>query len=215
LREIDALKGELAGQDAEAAARIAPAFLEFRQRLEPLKRSVAFPDRPSHDLLRFFEQQTSRSRAVEETMLRMSDVRKGLEREFGKFRMRSLAGSVDELVATATSVNGVRVVSARVAAASMDELKSLGDALRAKLTGGVGLLATVLEEKVQLVCVVADDLVAAKRIDAGKVVGAVARLLGGGGGGRAHLATAGGKDVSKLDEALTQTPSIIASLLRS
>jgi alanyl-tRNA synthetase len=78
----------------------------------------------------------------------------------------------------------------------------------------VGILATIIEDKVQLVCVVADDLVAAKRIDAGKVVGAVAKLLGGGGGGRPHMATAGGKDVSKLDEAIAQFPSIVTSLLK-
>ena len=95
----------------------------------------------------------------------------------------------------------------------MNELKALGDDLRVRLKSGVGLLASVVEEKVALVCVVTDDLVAAKRIEAGKVVGAVAKLVGGGGGGKAHLATAGGKDVEKLGEALRSAPEIVKSLL--
>jgi alanyl-tRNA synthetase len=93
-------------------------------------------------------------------------------------------------------------------------LKSLGDSLRAKLSSGVGLLASIIEDKVQLVCVVTDDLVAAKKISAGKVVGEIAKLVGGGGGGRPHMATAGGKDIAKLDEALAQIKLIIKSHLK-
>ena len=50
-------------------------------------------------------------------------------------------------------------------------------------------------------------------VEAGKIVGAVAKLVGGGGGGRPHMATAGGKDVAKLDEALAKTKSIVESFL--
>jgi alanyl-tRNA synthetase len=91
----------------------------------------------------------------------------------------------------------------------------LGDTLRARLGSGVGLLASVLDDKVSLVCVVTDDLVTSKRLEAGKVVAAVARIVGGGGGGKAHLATAGGKDVSKLAEALRATETVVKSFLRN
>ncbi len=100
----------------------------------------------------------------------------------------------------------VTVVAARIAAADIDELKRLGDELRAKLRRGVGVLGTVLEEKASFVCVVTDDLVAEKKIQAGRIVGEVAKLVGGGGGGRPHMATAGGKDADKLDAALEQVP---------
>jgi alanyl-tRNA synthetase len=70
-----------------------------------------------------------------------------------------------------------------------------------------------VDEKVSLVCVVTDDLVAARKLDAGKVVGAIAKLVGGGGGGRPHLATAGGRDTAKLDEALRATESIVKTFL--
>ena len=76
-------------------------------------------------------------------------------------------------------------------------LKENGNKLN---TNGIGLLATQIEDKVQLVCVVTDDL--KQKYPAGKLVGEAAKYLGGGGGGKPHLATAGAKDVSKLDELL-------------
>jgi alanyl-tRNA synthetase len=121
---------------------------------------------------------------------------------------------MDDLIISAVSIDTIKLVAAKVSVASNDELKDLGDSLRAKLGSGVGLLAAVLEDKVQLVCVVTDDLVTAKKIEAGKIVGSIAKIVGGGGGGRPHMATAGGKDVSKLDEALAQTKSVVESLLR-
>ena len=65
-----------------------------------------------------------------------------------------------------------------------------------------------------LVAVVTDDLIAAKGLQAGRIVGALAKLVGGGGGGRPHLATAGGKDTAQLDEALRRAPEIVRSAIR-
>jgi alanyl-tRNA synthetase len=110
-------------------------------------------------------------------------------------------------------VSGVNVVAGRVEAADMDDLKRVGDALRAKLQNGVGLLGAVIDEKAQLVCVVTDDLVAGKKLNAGKIVGELAKVVGGGGGGRPHMATAGGKDVTRLDEALAGLPALVKRLL--
>jgi alanyl-tRNA synthetase len=60
---------------------------------------------------------------------------------------------------------------------------------------------------------VTDDLVSGKKLSAGRIVGAVAKIAGGGGGGRDHLATAGGKDPAKLDEALAAVPGVVASMV--
>jgi alanyl-tRNA synthetase len=95
----------------------------------------------------------------------------------------------------------------------MDELKSLGDMLRSRLSSGVGLLASIIDDKVALVCVVTDDLIANHNLKAGSIVGEVAKQVGGGGGGRPHLATAGGKDVTKLNDALHRTVEIVQSML--
>jgi len=80
------------------------------------------------------------------------------------------------------------------------------------MKSGVGLLIAQIEDKVQMVCVVSDDLVKEKKVLAGKIVGEAAKIVGGGGGGRPHMATAGGKDVDKIDEALKVFPEIIKNL---
>jgi len=70
-----------------------------------------------------------------------------------------------------------------------------------------------LDDKVQMVCVVSDDLLAEKKVMAGKIIGQVAKIVGGGGGGRPHMATAGGKNAEKIDDALEQFDSIIENNL--
>lgn len=151
---------------------------------------------------------------LDEVYFKIAEAKKSLEKEIAKSRLQSLSGSIDTLVSSAAAIGSIKVVVSEVNANSADELKSLGDSLRSKLGSGIGLLATVIENKVQLVCVVTDDLVAAKRAEAGRIVGTVAKMLGGGGGGRAHLATAGGKDIDKLNEVLAKAPSIIESFIK-
>ena len=75
---------------------------------------------------------------------------------------------------------------------------------------GVGLLGAEVEGKAQFVCVVTDDLTAT--LSAGKIVGTVAKLVGGGGGGKAHLATAGGRQVENLESALGQVEAIVREM---
>jgi alanyl-tRNA synthetase len=136
-----------------------------------------------------------------------------LRKELSRLRVRQGAGAIDSLVAAGVSVDGVTLAAARVEAASMDELKSLGDTLRAKLGSGVGILAAVNEGKISLVCVVTDDLIKGRKLSAGKIVGAIAKEVGGGGGGAPHLATAGGKEVAKLDGALASAAGILRTML--
>jgi alanyl-tRNA synthetase len=136
-----------------------------------------------------------------------------LKKRVSRYSVQDAAAGLDALVGNAVTVAGVRVAASRVNAGSLDELKSVGDALRSRLGSGVGVLGAVIDEKVALVCVVTDDLVAARRLQAGKIVGDLARRVGGGGGGRPHMATAGGKDVDKLDETLREAPSVVQKFL--
>ncbi|MBI4809848.1 MAG: alanine--tRNA ligase, partial [Ignavibacteriales bacterium] len=121
---------------------------------------------------------------------------------------------IETLVANSQVIDGIKVVSEKVDVQSVDELQRLGDTLRLKLVSGVGVLAAVINEKVSLVCVVTDDLIKTKKLQAGKIVGEIAKLVGGGGGGRPHLATAGGKDVAKLDEALKEVVTIVKNFVK-
>jgi alanyl-tRNA synthetase len=77
----------------------------------------------------------------------------------------------------------------------------------------VGILGSAIDGKASFVCVVTDDLIKGKGLQAGKIVGALAKLVGGGGGGKPHLATAGGKDVAKLADALREAPAIVRAML--
>jgi alanyl-tRNA synthetase len=161
----------------------------------------------------FTELKTHKTK-LEEIQLKITEAKKTLEKEIAKSRLQSHSGSIDTLVSSAIEITGIRAVVSRIDASSADELKSFGDSLRSKLGSGIGLLAAVIDDKVQLVCVVTDDLVAAKKAEAGKIVGAIAKMMGGGGGGRPHLATAGGKDIQKLTEVLANAPSIIESFIK-
>jgi alanyl-tRNA synthetase len=105
------------------------------------------------------------------------------------------------LVSKATVIDGVNVLSARVQAADMNNLRNMADDLKQKLGSGVILLGSVHEGKVNLIAAVTKDLID-KGYHAGKLVKEAATLCGGGGGGRPDMAQAGGKDPEKLDSAL-------------
>src|ERR1041385_1097017 len=136
-----------------------------------------------------------------------------LKKELSKYRVKEATSGLDDIISRGVPVDGFTVVSARIEAGTADELKSLADRLREKLPSGVGVLGAVIDQKVALVCVVTDDLIKDKKLQAGKIVGELAKRVGGGGGGRPHLATAGGKDISKLDETLEQVSGIIQSMV--
>lgn len=187
------------------------------KKIEPTPRPslgsvLLFERELSADAVNTLEDQLRRR---EETLEQISKTTFDLKKELSRFRIQRASSSIAALVESGIPVNGFKVVSARIEANDMEELKSLGDTLRSKLTSGVGILGTVVNDKVALVCVVTDDLIKTKKLQAGKIVSEIAKGVGGSGGGRAHMATAGGKDVAKLDDALKQVPSIIKSMLPS
>ncbi|MBI2192869.1 MAG: alanine--tRNA ligase [Planctomycetes bacterium] len=141
--------------------------------------------------------------------------RKALERHLRKLQAEEAASGIGDLVQSAKELDGLKVVAARVEARDGEEMKSLGDALRAQLGRGVGVLGAVIGEKVSLIAVVTDDLVREKKLQAGRLVAEVAKMVGGGGGGRPHMALAGGKEADKLEEALAAVPRLVRNMLCS
>ncbi len=119
----------------------------------------------------------------------------------------------DRLAASAVDVAGVKVVTAEVAGADMQTLREMSDKLRGQLGSAVVVLATAIDDKPQFIAAVTDDLLP-RGAHAGELVKAVARVVGGGGGGRASLAQAGGRDLSKLREALAQVPDVVRQQLK-
>lgn len=117
-----------------------------------------------------------------------------LAAKLGNIEAGSLASKVKE-------INGVPVIAARVQAADMNSLRNMADDLKQKLGSAVILLGSAEGEKVNLIAGVTKDLID-KGYHAGKLVKEAATICGGGGGGRPDMAQAGGKDPSKLDNAL-------------
>jgi alanyl-tRNA synthetase len=133
------------------------------------------------------------------------------ERKKGLSLERELSRKiVKDLPAQAEHVSGVTVLAARVPALTVPILREMGDILRDRLTSAVIVLATVYNEKPSFLAMVTPDLVA-RGVHAGGIIDEVAKITGGGGGGKAGMAQAGGKDASKVDEALKLAKSIVAS----
>ncbi|MFN3560779.1 MAG: alanine--tRNA ligase [Chloroherpetonaceae bacterium] len=142
-------------------------------------------------------------------VVKLIEERKALEKQLEKLRVEVATSQLDTLLAHAEEIGGTKILATEVSASSADELRLMGEALRGKMKSGVALLASVIEGKVALVATVSDNLIASKHLQAGELIGNVAKVLQGGGGGRAHLATAGGKDASKLPEAFALFKSIV------
>ena len=140
------------------------------------------------------------------------DELKRLRRELEEARMKSAAGALDEALARGVDVKGVRLVTLRADSLERGQLRTLVDNLKQKLGEGVVVLASAQPEgKVALIAGVTPGLT--KRIQAGKLVGAVAKLVGGSGGGKPEIAEAGGKDQAGIDAALKAAAGLVGELL--
>jgi len=137
---------------------------------------------------------------------------KKLRRELEELRMRSASGTLDAALASAVEVSGVKVATLRADNLERGQLRTLVDNLKQRLGEGVVVLGSVQAEgKVAIIAGVTPGLT--KRIQAGKLVGAVAKLVGGSGGGKPEIAEAGGKDQAQLPAALASVPGVVAELL--
>jgi len=108
-------------------------------------------------------------------------------------------------------VAGVKLIVRRVEGLEKGALRGLSDSLRDRLGSGVVVIVSEVDGKVALVVSVSSDLT--KRIQAGRLVKALAPIVGGGGGGRADFAEAGGRDASRIAELLAQAPTVVQSQL--
>jgi len=117
-----------------------------------------------------------------------------VERELARKAGRSLLDKVE-------SIDGTNTLIARVPEMSPESLRSLGDELKSKLGSGVFLLGTIYQDKPCFLAMVTSDITA-KGLRAGEIVKQVAKIAGGGGGGKPDLGQGSGKDKTKLDEAL-------------
>ncbi|MEM6288144.1 MAG: alanine--tRNA ligase [Bacteroidota bacterium] len=148
----------------------------------------------------------------------LQDEQKALSKELDGLRAQQAAAGLDQMLIDAAEVDGVRVATGAIPGADMDVLRDLAETARGRMTAGGGAGVAVFGAadpeagKAYLAASVTDDLVE-RGVQAGKLVGALAKHVGGGGGGRPTLATAGGKNPDGLEDALAAAPEAVQGLL--
>jgi alanyl-tRNA synthetase len=157
--------------------------------------------RSDHQILRRMEELLSvpRHDVLAEFGRRMESVRTA-QREVEQQRARVVREELARKAANPESVGGIKLLAARVDGLASQEARVLADDMRRVLGSGVVILGRAEGDKASILVAVTDDLKA--KIGAGDLVKELAGIIGGGGGGRSDLAEAGGKDPSRLDEAL-------------
>ena len=143
----------------------------------------------------------TRLSAVLEDLDRERKRASALERDLAKRQTDGLAGGAQD-------VDGVAVLASEVTVSTMDALRGAADSLRGRIESGVIVLGSVIDGKPAFVATVSKDLTA-EGYHAGNIIREVAKVAGGGGGGRPDMAQAGGKDASKLAEALALAPELV------
>ena len=138
---------------------------------------------------------------------------KELEKEIAQLHAAASKNQVDGLLDNVKEVNGVKVLACEVEAADMNSLRDMSDMFRDKLQSGVVVLGAKSDSGVNLIVAATKDLTQ-RGIHAGKMVKEIAKVTGGGGGGRPDMAQAGGKDYSKLADALNLAEGLVADQLK-
>ncbi len=133
-------------------------------------------------------------------------------KELEKLKAKMAGGAADEMLSGKVEIGGVAVLAAEVKDMDGNALRTLGDQLKQKLGSGVVVLASGKDGKVNLMAMATDDVVK-KGVHAGNIIKAAASVCGGGGGGRPNMAQAGGKDASKIADALEKAKAVVAEQL--
>ena len=139
---------------------------------------------------------------------KLLDDQKGLEKQLAELEARLAKGRAQDLVAGARAVAGVPVVVARLDGLNSEGLRAVVDSVRERLGSGVVVLGAVTDGSTSLIGATTKDLVG--RVPANKLIQEVAKVVGGGGGGRPDLAQAGGKNPAELDRALAGVYDLVA-----
>lgn len=138
----------------------------------------------------------------------MADI-KELENTIKSFKSDEISGAIDDIIKSAKKVGGAELITRKFESADVDQLRSICDAVKDKMSGVVMVFASVNEGKVTFITSVSEDLVG-KGYHAGKLIKEVAKAAGGGGGGKANMAQAGAKDASKIDDAFAVAEQVLS-----
>jgi alanyl-tRNA synthetase len=156
---------------------------------------------------------TSENR-IEEKISELMSEHKHLQKQAQELKHKMAGFEVKTLLAEVKVIDGVNVLASKVSADGIESLRMVMDEVKSSINSIAVVLAAVNDEKVALVGSVSPDLIK-KGIRADAIIKEVSRMVGGGGGGKAELAQAGGKDPSVLPEALGAVEGLIVKMLEA
>ena len=146
-------------------------------------------------------------------MDKMKSVIKDKEKELKSIRQKMANLTFQKKEDEVRNINGISILIKKVDGLNNTELRELADSLKQKLKTGVVVLGAISGDKVFLVTAVSKDL--SPRLPAQEIIGKIAPLVGGGGGGRPDFAQAGGSKPDQLDQTLKKCFGILETMIRS
>ena len=173
--------------------------------------------RAEYELLKEIKEVIGQSTDLAGDIKKLQEEKKSLEKKLTAQNLQNTGAILSDLLKNPEEIGeNLKLVKGEIPGAAMDVLKQLGyDALEKSPENTVTVLGSKDEEegKVYLMVAVSEDLIKDKGLKAGALVGQLGRLVGGGGGGQPNLATAGGRQPEKLEEALSKVNEIIKEQL--
>ncbi|MFH1541267.1 MAG: alanine--tRNA ligase [Elusimicrobiota bacterium] len=136
---------------------------------------------------------------------KLLDEKKHLEKEITKLKTSQFKD--EDLLKQIKDIDGVKLLSIKTNVSSIEELRNFSDNLKNKMKSGIVVSGTIINEKPTVIVSITKDIT--DKFDARIIIKEISKIIGGGGGGKIDLAQAGGKDASKLDEALSCVEKIL------
>ena len=150
------------------------------------------------------------SRKVDSLLAELKEIRSENEKLKNQAAMSAASGAADQV----TEIGGVKLLTMKLDGVQMNELRTLGDNMKAKTDDGVVVIASTADGKVNLIAM-AGEAAQKKGAHAGNMIRAIAGLVGGGGGGRPNMAQAGGKNPAGIDAALKKAEEVLAEQVKA
>ena len=138
---------------------------------------------------------------------------KDMQKKIDKLNSKIASFELGDLFEGAKQIGSVKLITKKFEDTSTDELRNIADMIKEKSPDYVAVLASIAEDKINFVTVCGADAIK-NGANAGKLIKDVAKVTGGGGGGRPDSATAGGKDIQKLEQAFSAAEGILAAMLK-
>lgn len=187
---------------------------DYKNKLIKLNQKIQSADfKDTHLIESLYKEYEQLLKQYKDLKKKFEEAKKKSAKELMRKNIERVNKEIDEYISEPETIDNIKFISRQVNLSNMDELKEVGDRLRTKFKDGIGLLALVAEDKINLLCTVGEELIKNKNLNAGKIISDVASALGGRGGGRQQMATAGAKDIDKLNGVLKNFGEFIKKYL--